>query len=157
MRALSNPKHERFAQEVVNGASASEAYKRAGYRPNRGDASILRNRPTIIRRIADLQDFNQEVAGKLAATQEVARSRAIERVVERFALSKAWVLERLRENVERAMQARCLIRTAGKPANTAITAWSPTAPSNSSAKNSACSSARKSAASASTSNYWPLY
>lgn len=114
MRALSNPKHERFAQEVVNGASASEAYKRAGYRPNRGDASILRNRPTIIRRIADLQDFNQEVAGKLAATQEVARSRAIERVVERFALSRAWVLERLRENVERAMQARPVFDSDGR-------------------------------------------
>ena len=39
--ALKNPKHERFAQELAKGKSATEAYRLAGYKPDDGHASRL--------------------------------------------------------------------------------------------------------------------
>jgi phage terminase small subunit len=35
MPVLSNPKHERFAQELAKGKTADEAYQLAGCKPNR--------------------------------------------------------------------------------------------------------------------------
>ncbi len=36
MGILPNARHERFAQNVVKGMSATEAYEKAGYKPNDG-------------------------------------------------------------------------------------------------------------------------
>jgi hypothetical protein len=36
MRELSNPKYERFAQELAAGKTADAAYETAGYRKHRG-------------------------------------------------------------------------------------------------------------------------
>jgi hypothetical protein len=55
----------------------------AGYKPHRGNAARLRANESIQRRIA-------EILGKAAEKAEV---------------NKAWVMERLKETVERAMQA----------------------------------------------------
>ncbi len=36
MPVLKNSRHERFAQNVAKGMSATEAYEKAGYKPNDG-------------------------------------------------------------------------------------------------------------------------
>jgi hypothetical protein len=55
MPVLPNPRQERFAQELAKGETADAAYKLAGYKPNRGNASELRKKQHILNRIAELQ------------------------------------------------------------------------------------------------------
>jgi phage terminase small subunit len=56
MAPLRNAKHERFAHELAEGKSMSEAYQMAGYRPNRSHASRLVTNGNIKGRVAELQD-----------------------------------------------------------------------------------------------------
>ncbi len=56
MPALSNPKHERFAQELAKGKTADEAYGLAGYKPSRSNASVLRSNQNISDRVAEIVD-----------------------------------------------------------------------------------------------------
>lgn len=56
MAALSNARHERFAQELAKGKSASEAYVAAGYRESRSAASRLSANVNVIDRVAELQE-----------------------------------------------------------------------------------------------------
>jgi phage terminase small subunit len=56
MGPLRNTKHERFAQELAEGKSMSEAYEAAGYKPNRSHASRLVAKGNIKGRVAELQD-----------------------------------------------------------------------------------------------------
>ena len=55
MGPLRNTKHERFAQELAEGKSMSEAYEAAGYKPNRSHASRLVAKGNIKGRVAELQ------------------------------------------------------------------------------------------------------
>lgn len=57
MPALQNPKHERFAQGLAKGKSASEAYVDAGYRESRSAASRLSTNVNVVARVAELQDI----------------------------------------------------------------------------------------------------
>lgn len=54
MPVLSNPKHERFAQELAKGKTAIDAYETAGYRPDSGAASRLSGKISISGRIAEI-------------------------------------------------------------------------------------------------------
>ena len=83
MSILKNQRHELFAQGIAAGKSADQAYKEAGYEKDRGNATRLTANDSIKARVAELL------------------SRASEGVV----ISKQWVIERLVENVNRAMQA----------------------------------------------------
>lgn len=56
MPALTNPKHERFAQELAKGKSASEAYVEAGYKANDGNASTLKGNQKVEARVAEILD-----------------------------------------------------------------------------------------------------
>ena len=56
MAPLRNAKHEHFAQELAEGKSMIEAYKAAGYKPNRSHASRLVAKGNIKGRVAELQD-----------------------------------------------------------------------------------------------------
>ena len=56
MPVLSNPKHERFAQELAKGKSASEAYIAAGYKANDGNASTLKGNQKVLDRVEELQE-----------------------------------------------------------------------------------------------------
>jgi hypothetical protein len=56
MAPLRNTKHERFAQELAEGKSMSEAYEMAGYKRNRSHASRLVANGNIKGRVAELQD-----------------------------------------------------------------------------------------------------
>lgn len=94
MAALSNPRHERFAQELASGKSASEAYTLAGFKPSRPNASRLQHDDNISQRITEL-----------LADREQIHAQATAEAIQRVSLTKEWVLERLIENAQRALQA----------------------------------------------------
>lgn len=81
MPALSNPRHERFAQELAKGNSAMDAQATAGYQPNRGNASTLANDQSILKRVAELQErgaIRAEVtAASLIDEAEDVRAKAL--------------------------------------------------------------------------------
>lgn len=54
MPTLSNPKHERFAQEIAKGKSATKAMKAAGYSDPRNSTRMMKN-DDIRHRIDELQ------------------------------------------------------------------------------------------------------
>lgn len=92
MPVLNNPKHERFAQGLAAGKSATEAYGAAGYKPHQPSASRLLSNVIVQSRVAELQ------------------ARSADGVV----LSRQYVLDRLMQNVERAMQYE-EIKAGGEP------------------------------------------
>jgi phage terminase small subunit len=71
---LSNPKHEIFAQQVAQGASAISAYVTAGYSKNDSNASRLSGNDKVRARIAELLNEGAAKAGV-----------SIQRVVEELA------------------------------------------------------------------------
>lgn len=54
MPALANPKHERFAQALAKGETATAAYEQAGYEPNDGNAARLKGNDRIEARVAEI-------------------------------------------------------------------------------------------------------
>lgn len=56
MTALQNHRHELFAQGLVEGKTADQAYKDAGFKPSRKNASRLRSKEDIRTRVAELQN-----------------------------------------------------------------------------------------------------
>lgn len=84
MPILENPRHERFAQGLAKGLSASEAYEAAGFKPSRAAASRLSTKVNVQERVKELQG----------------------RVVEGIQISKQWVMEQLVDNVVKAKEAK---------------------------------------------------
>lgn len=62
MPPLHNARHERFAQELAKGKSADDAYRVAGYKPDRGNASRLTANDSILERVAEIQRRGAERA-----------------------------------------------------------------------------------------------
>jgi hypothetical protein len=60
--ALENPRYEAFAQALAKGKSASEAYKKAGFKANRGNASRLKAHESVSRRLAELREVREKQA-----------------------------------------------------------------------------------------------
>jgi phage terminase small subunit len=56
MPALSNARHEKFAQELSKGKTATDAYVLAGYKANDGNAATLKGNQRILDRVAELQN-----------------------------------------------------------------------------------------------------
>lgn len=56
MPALENHKHERFAQHLAKGKTATEAYVLAGYKDNDGNAATLKGNQRVQDRVAELLD-----------------------------------------------------------------------------------------------------
>jgi hypothetical protein len=94
MPILGNERHERFAQELASGKSASEAYVIAGYKESRQNAATLRQKQDISNRVNELLAERNRIAEK-----------ASEKAVEKLALTREWVLANLMENAQRALQA----------------------------------------------------
>lgn len=67
MPALENQRHERFAQELAKGNSASEAYVNSGYKESRSAACRLSANVNIAARVAELQG---KAAQKVVVTIE---------------------------------------------------------------------------------------
>jgi phage terminase small subunit len=55
MPILSNPRHERFAQELAKGKSATEAMEEAGFKDPRNSTRLTKN-DEIRARVAELQE-----------------------------------------------------------------------------------------------------
>ncbi len=53
---LSNPRHERFAQELAKGLSASDAMQSAGFKSDRRNSTRLTTNKDIKRRVAEIQE-----------------------------------------------------------------------------------------------------
>jgi phage terminase small subunit len=70
---LTNRKHEIFAREIAAGEGLEASYLAAGYKPGRSarfNASRLRNRPDVRKRIEELlEQFNEQSALKLEYLQ----------------------------------------------------------------------------------------
>lgn len=84
MPVLPNPRHERFAQELAAGKSAIEAHKLAGYKPDKGTASRLQHDINISQRVGEILDIRDK-----------KEAQAIERAIERTAISKERVIREL--------------------------------------------------------------
>ena len=80
MVALTNQRHERFAQGLVEGRTADQSYIDAGYKPGRNNAARLRANENIQTRVAELQAHHQRrhdvtvdgLTTKLEASRELA-------------------------------------------------------------------------------------
>lgn len=74
--ALQNAKHEAFAQGLASGLSADEAYQRAGFKPNRGNACRLKANERIASRVESILESIAEkaewtAADRLAALKQI--------------------------------------------------------------------------------------
>ena len=106
--SLRNPRYERFAYGLAEGKPAYQAYIDAGFAKAGAAQSASRllksQRAGIRERVAEILQEREQI--------DVAGSKL---AIERIAIDKEWVIERLRENVERAMQAQPVIDRAGNP------------------------------------------
>jgi hypothetical protein len=64
---LRNPRHEAFAQFLLQGETAIDAYEKAGFVRDDGNASRLRDNPKVQERLVELQS---EIAGAVKITVE---------------------------------------------------------------------------------------
>lgn len=53
---LKNARHERFAQELAKGATADAAFIRAGFKANRGNATRLKAKESVLARVTELKE-----------------------------------------------------------------------------------------------------
>lgn len=97
MPVLTNKKQERFAIELAKRTPQGQAYELAGYKRNDAHASRLAKDGKIMARVAELQE------------------RVTAKVVERVTINRIWVLDMLRENLERALQHKAVLDTEGNP------------------------------------------
>jgi phage terminase small subunit len=88
---LKNSRHERFAQEIVDGECASAAYKLAGYSATGNSAEAAASRL--------LSDV------KVAARIEELKLERKDQVVERTAIDAAWVLRKAADLHRKALEA----------------------------------------------------
>lgn len=79
MPVLSNAKHERFAQGVAKGLSATEAYTKAGYSGDRTAASRLSTNVNVQKRVTELQERAAKQVGVTleSLTEELEQARLL--------------------------------------------------------------------------------
>ena len=82
MGILTNPRHERFAQALFEGKTADQAYVKAGYSENRGNASRLKANENVLARLTELQS-------EAAANSEVTVASICRELDEANAVAKA--------------------------------------------------------------------
>lgn len=96
MPVLDNIKWERFAKEVAAGKSYTDAYK------------SLKCKAKDPAKAGSALASNPEVRGRINELARRATNKTMERVSERTALSKEWVLQELVDNYEAARAAGSL-------------------------------------------------
>lgn len=79
MPVLKNARHETFAQGLAKGLTADEAYQKAGFKPNRGNAATLKANQSILDRVTELQSKAVKKAEITvdSLAQELEEARAI--------------------------------------------------------------------------------
>ena len=110
MPALKNPKHEQFAQELLKGVNAGDAYVSVGYKRDDGNASRLvqkvqarvqeLTRKSAARAEVTLASLIQE-AGEIqaAAIEDGAHSAAVQALTAKAKLSGHWIERAVNENI----------------------------------------------------------
>lgn len=104
MAALTNPKHEKFAQGLFQGKSQIEAYADAGYKPDSGAANRLSGNVSVQARVAELQAASSmraeitvasliEEAGEIqrAAKEAGQHSAAVAALTAKAKLAGLWI------------------------------------------------------------------
>lgn len=84
MPVLPNAKHEKFAQGLARGLTADEAYQQAGFKANRGNATTLKQKQSIQKRVTELLEWAETVDRK-----------ATEKAIDKLAITKERVLAEL--------------------------------------------------------------
>lgn len=79
MPVLKNARHEAFAQGLAKGLTADEAYQKAGFKPNRGNAATLKANQSVLDRVAEIQGKAAAKAGVTiqSLTDELEQARGI--------------------------------------------------------------------------------
>lgn len=96
MPVLTNMKHELVAQGLAEGKDQKDAWIAAGYKtkyPDRSSTECLKKHPEIKARAAELRE-----------AIDARKQHALDMAAEQSGTSKAYVLQRLHELVERCMQ-----------------------------------------------------
>lgn len=107
MPALRDAKREKFAVELAKGTARGDAYALAGFKPNAQNASRMANRLEIMARVEELR-----LPGVVISERIIEKT--AEKIATKEAASREWVIDRLIENVERAMQLRSVVGPDGK-------------------------------------------
>ena len=106
--SLRNPRYEPFAYGLAEGKPAYQSYIDAGFAKAGAAQSASRllksQRAGIRERVAEILQEREQIDAE-----------GTKLAIERTAITKEWVIERLRENVERAMQAQPVIDRSGNP------------------------------------------
>ncbi len=111
MPALQDPRLEIIAQRLADGATQAEAYAAAYGSKSLTSAKTAASRLlSNVNKRATVDNRVAEVLGE----RDSARMTALQTEAKKTGLNKAWVLEQLRTNYERAMQAEPVIRE-GQP------------------------------------------
>ncbi len=74
MPVLKNGRHERFAQDLAKGMSATEAYETAGYKPSGPNAGRVTKKDEIVKRRAELQG---STAKQITDVRDAARQHTL--------------------------------------------------------------------------------
>jgi phage terminase small subunit len=101
MPPLKNPRHEQFAQLVATGKSTSGAYVHV-YQTEKGTKSAGQSGHRLLK--------NAEVAARIAEIRSALEQSALGRVI----LDRDFVIDGLKENFRRAMQAEPVLDGKGK-------------------------------------------
>lgn len=109
MPALTNLRQETFCQEYLKDRNASRAYKAAGYSCKNGNVQAAGSCQLLksFKVKARILELEQERRKALDKQQE--------RLEEKAAINRAWVINRLVENVDRSMQAVPVVDQFGNP------------------------------------------
>ena len=112
MPVMSNPKHERFCQELAKGVRQGEAYLNAGYAPNAGAASRLAQSPKVVDRVSEIK---HEIARRME--KALADPEAPENIASlaEMGLTLDWCARAYQDIYERALDTNQL-----SAANTAV-------------------------------------
>jgi len=87
---LENPKHEMYAQHLAKGMNADKAYAMAGFKPNRGNASVLKAKQSIKSRVAFLQHLSAE---RTATVVAIDKTWVLKQAVAGYELSAAHMVD----------------------------------------------------------------
>lgn len=79
MSVLKNARHEKFAQSIAKGKSATDAYAAAGFKPHDGNAARLRGNERILSRVDEITSRVAEKAEWTAADRLVSLKEIFDR------------------------------------------------------------------------------
>lgn len=105
---LTNARHERFAQELAKGSSASAAYSAAGYKPSDQHASRLVRNGKVAARVLELKEraavraeiTAADIARQLDEDREFAREKGQSAAAVSATLGKAKLLGLMPDRLE---------------------------------------------------------